>query len=302
MIALLRIIKFAFQDIIRNLGLSVMTVFILVIMLFSLNALWSIDKLTTEAVQLAKAQVNMSLYLVSTIDEKGLGDLQAYIRSFPQVTGVKVLLREQVLDIFKQRHELSPEILDALKELGGNPFGPTIIIQAREPQDYKKISEALDVPEYQQFIEGKSFAEHEEALTRIQNITNRIEKIGLGLTVLFALIAFLIIFNTVRVAIHSQRREISIKRLVGASNWFIRGPYLLEALIFTVVSVIIAIICIRLALQQVDPYVSVVFPNNFSLTKYYDSHKLYLFGIQAAAVLLLTIISSSLAMRRQLKV
>lgn len=302
MIALLRILKFAFQDVARNLGLSLMTIFILILMLLSLNTLWSLDVTTKEAIKLAKAQVNMSLYLAPTVDDKGLTNLQKYLRSLSEVTAVDVLSRQDVLESFKRRHQLSPEILDALKELDGNPFGPTIIIRAREPEDYKKISAALELPEYERLVEGKSFAEHEEALTRIQNITNRIEKIGLGLTVLFAVIAFLIIFNTIRVAIHTQRREIGIKRLVGASNWFIRGPYLVEAVIFTAASILFTIILIYFGLKKIDLYISVVFSNGFALTNYYQSHMLYVFGIQAAAVFVLTLISSSLAMRQQLKV
>jgi cell division protein FtsX len=95
-----------------------------------------------------------------------------------------------------------------------------MVIKTKEPKDYKKIIDALNVPEYETIIEAKSFDNHEDAIERLQNITNRIERVGFGLTVLFAIISFLIIFNTVRVAIASQRVEISIKRLVGASKLF----------------------------------------------------------------------------------
>ena len=137
---------------------------------------------------------------------------------------------------------------------------------------------------------------------RLQNITNRIERIGFGLTVLFALISFLIIFNTIRVAITTQRVEISIKRLVGANNWFIRGPYLIESVFFTIASVVCTIGLVYLALRWIDPYLAVVLPNGFSLTNYFYSNMLMLFGVQALAVLLLTVTSSALAMRKQLKV
>ena len=302
MLSFWRICKFALQDIGRNLGLSIMTVFILVLMLLSINALWSLDTLTKEAVALAKDQVKMSLYLVSKVTDKDLHELQGYLASFPAITNVQILSPDQVMQSFKTRHTVSPAILDALNELGGNPFGPTIIIKAREPEDYKKILTALAVPEYENLIESKSFDEHEDSLVRLQDITNRIEKVGFGLTLLFALISFLIIFNTVRVAIATQRVEISIKRLVGANNWFIRGPYWLESIIFTALSIALTIGVVYAALGWIDPYLSVVFPNDFSLTKYYDSHMLYLFGVQGFAVFILTIFSSSLAMRRQLKV
>ena len=297
-----RIAKFAFQDIVRNVGLSFMTVFILVLMLLSVNTLWSLDIVTKKAVQMVRDQVTVSFYLTSDVADQNVRELKSYISTFPEVLELKYLSREDVLKTFKKNHAYSPEISQALEELGGNPFGPTITVRTREPGDYKKIIEALSVPEYEPLIESKSFDGNEHALDQIQLITSRIERIGFGLSILFAVIAFLIIFNTIRVSIQSQRIEISIKRLVGANNWFIRGPYWLEAGIFTVISIAITIFAVFVSLSWLDPYIGIVFGYQFSLTDYYTSHMLYLFGIQALAVLSLTIISSSLAMRRQLKV
>jgi len=286
----------------RNAGLSFMTVFMLVLVLLSVNVLMAVDTVTKEAVRLIKDQVNVSLYFAPDAGDKDIAEIRSYIGEFPEVVGVQLLSRDEVLKSFQDRHQSSPEVQQALTELGGNPFGPTMIVKTKEPGDYKKIFDALNVPEYEHLIEAKSFDGNEDAIERIQNITTRVERTGLGLSVLFAVIAFLIIFNTIRVAINTQKIEIGIKRLVGASNWFIRGPYLVEALVFTVSSLIVTIGVIYLGLRWLDPYLAVIFPNGFSLTNYYNSHILYLFGVQAVAVLLLTIVSSGLAMRRQLKV
>lgn len=297
-----RIVKFALQDIGRNIGLTFTTIFILVLMLLSINTLWSLRVLTNKALEQVRSQVTISFYLsVDATDDK-IAQLRSYMSTFPEITELKVIPKEEVLQSFEDRHKSNPEVIAALSELGGNPFGPTITVRTKEPGDYKKIIDALSVPEYQPLIEDKSFDGNEGALDKIQLITHRIEQTGYGLSVLFAVIAFLIIFNMIRVAIQSQRVEISIKRLVGASNLFIRGPYWLEAGILTILSMGITIALIFGALQLIDPYVSVIFADHFSLTNYYFSNMLYLFGIQAVAVLLLTIISSGLAMRRQLKV
>ncbi len=302
MLSFLRIIKFAFQDLWRNFSLSFMTVFILVLMLLSVNTLWSLDVLTQQAIEAVKKQIDVSIYFVPQATEKNVTEIKSYVQMFPEVTEVKLQSKEEVLASFREQHKLQKEALDALDELGSNPFGPTMIIKTKEPEDYKKIIESLDVPEYETIIEAKSFDNHEDAILRLQNITNRIEKVGFGLTILFAIISFLIIFNTIRVAIVTQRVEISIKRLVGASNWFIRGPYLVESFVFTFLSVACTIALVYLALRWVDPYLAVVLPNGFSLTNYFYSNMLMLFGAQALAVLLLTVVSSALAMQKQLKV
>lgn len=302
MVSLLRVVRFAFQDMGRNIGMSFMTIFILVLMLLSVNTLWSVEVLTKAAVSEVKDQINVSIYFSPTATEKQVNDIKSYLGGFPEVTKVDLRLREEVLTQFKDRHRLSQEVLSALDELGGNPFGPTVVVKTREPGDYKKIINALNVPEFETLIEAKSFDEHADAIDKIQNITNRVEKMGMGLSILFAIISFLVIFNTVRVAIQAQRVEIGIKRLVGASNWFIRGPYLVESFVFTIASVAVSAVVLFFALRWLDPYLIVVFPNGFSLTNYYNSHILYVFGVQILAVLLLTVASSSLAMRKQLKV
>ncbi len=303
MTSFIRILKFAWQDIGRNFGLSAMTVFILVLMLLSVNTLLAMDVTAKEAIRLVKEQVNVSFYMTEKVAEKSVKDFQNYLASYSEVETVKVLTREEVLASFQNRHKFSAEVLQALSELGGNPFGPTVVIKTKEPGDYKKIIAAIDDnPTYESIIESKSFDGHEEALDRIQVITTRIEQIGLGLSLLFAIISFLIIFNTIRVAIQTHRVEISIKRLVGANNWFIRGPYLVESVIFSLSSMIITLIILYFGIRYLDRYISVVFPNGFSLTNYYESNMLYVLLLQTVAVLLLTITSSSLAMRRQLKV
>ncbi len=300
--AVYRVTKYALQDLGRNLGLSAMTVFILVLMLLSVNILWGVDVLTQQATSMVKEQINISLYFKAETTDENLTEIKKYLSILPEITEMFAISREEVLESFKSRHQMSTEVLSALEELEENPFGPTLVIKTREPEDYKKVLQAVDVPEYDALIETKSFEGNEEGIEKLQNITNRIERVGFGLAALFAIISFLIIFNTIRVAIYTQRIEISIKRLVGASTWFIRGPYIVEAFVFSLLSVSITFGLIYLGLKFVDPYLSIVFSNGFTLTNYYNSNIIWLVGIQFVSVLLLTFISSGLAMRKQLKV
>ncbi len=302
MTSFFRVIKFAVQDIARNLGLSFTTILVLVLMLLSVNLLWSVKIITKAGIGLVKDQVNMSIYLTGTATPAQLESIKKYVQYFPEVQDITVLSQDQVLQSFQERHRLNPEILAALTELGTNPFGPTMVVKTREPEDYQKIIAALHVPEYDPIIETTSYQGQEEALMRMQNITQRVEKISLGLSVFFLVISFLIIFNTIRIAISIQKTEIAIKRLVGANSWFIRGPYWVEAFIFTLCSLFVAGVIIYLALHWIDPYLSIIFPSGFALTDYYKSNILYVITIEAVAVFFLTGISAALAMRRQLKV
>jgi cell division transport system permease protein len=302
MTSFFRVLKFAFQDLVRNISLSVMTVLILVLMLLSVNTIIILNVFTDEATNLVKDKINVSVYFEKSTSEKKIKEVQQYIKKFPEVEGMKYKSPQTNLKEFKTQHEKNSKIIESIKELKQNPLGATLIVDTKQPQDYKKIIKALDVPEYKNVIEAKTFADTKKAINRIESITNQVEKISLVLSAIFAVIAFIIIFNTIRVAIYTQRTEISIKKLVGATNWFVRGPYLMEGLIFSILSVVISGGAVYFGVQVIDPYIAEIFQTGRLLTNYFSSNIMLVFGTQFGAVLLLTWVSSMFAMRKYLKV
>lgn len=302
MLSLLRIVKFALQDIGRNLGLSFMTVLILVLMLLSVNILLVVNVLTKEATKSIRDQIDVSVYFDHEATDKQINEVKEYVQSFPEIVETKYINKEEVLAQFKEQHKENAEIISSIEELGDNPLGATLVLKTRDPSDYAKVIAALNVPEYENIIEAKTFGDTEKAINRVNTITRQVEKFGGIMSALFAAIAFLIIFNTIRVAIYTQRIEIGIKKLVGATNWFIRGPYIFESLVFTLLSVGAAVGIIYLGLHFLDPYAQVIFGRSAILTNYFTSNIILLFGIQFGAVLILTVMSSLLAMRRYLRV
>ena len=282
-------------------SLSFMTVLILILMLLSINTLIIVRVLTDQSIRSVKDQIDVSIYFDPAASDEKVKEVRDFVASLPEVTDEKYLTKEQVLNDFKKTYSGNTEIIDSLQELGGNPLGSTLIVKTREPKDYEKIIAALSVPEYESIIEAKTFGDTETAIDRIQTITLQVERFTYALTALFAVIAFVIIFNTIRVAIYTQRAEIGIKRLVGATNWFISGPYLFESFIFSVFSIGITTVIVWFALKFIDPYISVVFESSSILTNYFTSHILFLLGIQFGSVFLLTLFSSILAMRKYLR-
>lgn len=301
MYSILRVIKFAFQDIVRNASLSFMTVLMLTLMLLSINVLLILHVLTNQATSLVKDQVDVSVFFVPTATDEQIKEVKEYVELFNDITSVEVISKEQVLAEFRTNHEQSPDIIASLDELGENPFGATLVIQTQTPGVYQKIIDSLQVPEYSSIIESKTFGDTELAITRIETITTQVERFSIALSLLFGVIAFVIIFNTIRVAIFTHRIEIVIKKLVGATNWFVRGPYLVEAGIFSIISIMFTSGIIYLVLPSLDVYVGAVFEQDRLLTNYFSSHILMLLGLQVVGTLVLTVFSSLLAMRKHLR-
>lgn len=297
-----RVIRFALQDIGRNFSLSFMTVLILTLMLLSVNTLLVIRVLTSEATAQVKDQIDVSVYFSRDANDKNIEDVRSFLSSFPEVTTMTLVSRQEVESQFREKYKDNKEIIASLDEFGDNPFGATLIVKTRDTSDYKKIIDALNVPEYSSLIESKTFDDTERAIAKIHTITTQVEQFSILLTGLFAFIAFLIIFNTIRVAIYTQRTEISIKKLVGATNWFVRGPYLFESFVFSVACIVITFVLLFLSAYFLDAPIAQVFGKSRFLTQYFSSHIVALVLGQFAAVFLLTMVSSALAMRKYLRV
>ncbi len=299
--SLFRVIGFALQDIVRNLGLSFMTVFVLILMLLSVNTLFVIRLVTGEATRAIRDQLDVSIHFEESATDEDIKEVSAFLETFPEVTDMTLYSRDEVLEKFTEAYEDNPEILAALGELGENPLGATIVVKTREPGDYEKIISALSVPEYDEVLVPATFEDTRVAIQRIDVITTQVERFSFILSIFFAVIAFLIIFNTIRIAIYTRHTEISIKKLVGASNWFIRGPYLTEAALFSVVSVAAALVLIWYAIHVIDPYIGIMLETQDVLTTYLSSHIVLITLLELGGVLVLTLGTSWLAMRRHLR-
>jgi len=296
-----RIIKFAFQDIFRNFSLSFMTVLILVLMLLSVNTLIIVRIITDKSISVVRDQIDVSIYFSPEADEEQIIEIRDYISSFPEITKQTFFSSDQVLENFKNSYANNEEIMMSLEELGENPLGPTLVVKTRDPKDYKKIILALDIPEYRDIIEAKTFDDTEIAIEKISNVTGQLERFTYFLTALFGLIAFVIIFNTIRVAIYTQRIEIGIKKLVGATNWYVKGPYIIEALFFSILSIFLAFLVILVSISFFDNYLVVIFSTPNLLTNYYNLNIMNLVLFQFLSVFLLTSLSSLFAMSKYLK-
>jgi len=257
--------------------------------------------LTDESIAAVKKQIDVSIYFNPEATTDEIQEIRDYVSAFPEVEQESFLTSDEVFANFKKNYADNTDVLSSLNEIGTNPLGPTLIIKTRDPKDYSKIIKALSVPEYENIIEAKTFGDTQTAIDRIHVITTNVQKFTYFLTILFAVIAFIIIFNTIRVAIYTQRTEIGIKRLVGATSWFIRGPYLVESLLFTIISVGLTYVLVDFFLKFLDPYISVIFEKNNLLSNYLSQNLLFILSIEFGVVFLLTIVSSGLAMRRYLR-
>lgn len=297
-----RVLKFSFQDIIRNIWLSLVTVIILVLTLFSINMLLIVKIIGETAVSAIKEKIDINLFLKADAEEAQILALKAKINAIDDVKEVIYISKAQALENFKTNHANNPEILAALSAIGKNPLTPSLIIKPKNLNSFDNLLNKLNAMD-DAIIESRNFTNYKTMLTKINGITNNVSEAGLILSSIFIFITILVIYNSVRVAIYTHRREIMIMRLVGASRWFIQMPYLLSSLIYTLVGVLAIMVIFYSFLGLLQPYLETFFVGyKINLLDYYWQHLLQIFGLQFLGAALINIFASLLAVRKYSKV
>ncbi|MEK7555070.1 MAG: permease-like cell division protein FtsX [Patescibacteria group bacterium] len=298
---LARIIKYGFQSIWRNGWLSVASVNVMILALIVFNGLIVFSVLTDTAVASLQDKIDISVYFKSNAPEDEILKISRALQDLEEVKDVEYISQEKALEVFKERHKDDPTIEQALKELEENPLLASLNIKASDPTKYGDIAEYLSTENFTELIDEVTYNQSRGAIDRLNKIVNTVKRVGLGLTIFLALTAALVTFNTISLAIYSNREEIGIMRLVGASNAFINGPYLVEAIIFGIFSAVVSLIIVAPFVDLAAPYIQSFIPE-MDLKNYFYSNLFNLFGYQLLFGIGLGVVSAAIAIRRYLKI
>ena len=302
LLSFLRVIKFSLQDLARNIWLSVITIIIIVLALLSVNLLLMVKVLGLAAIEAVKNKIDISLYLKSDAEEGRILALKSQISNLDLVKEVAYTPKQAAAESFRDKHKNSPEILAALLELGTNPLSPSLVIRPKDVNNYEDLIAGLNKID-DQLIESRNFDDHKAMLAKVNNLTEKAAEAGLAISLLFVLITVLVVYNAVRVAIYTHKREIGIMKLVGASTWFIRAPYLISGIIYACLGVAAAIIILYPILSLIQPYLEVFFYGfDVNILEYYNSNFLTIFGLEFLAVTLVNFLASLVAVGKYSKV
>jgi cell division transport system permease protein len=234
-----RVIKIGFVNFWRNIWLSLASTLILSVTLTIFAVLLVVFSLTSFALNSVKDRVDVSAYFRQSATEAQMQSIQAELKLVPEIASVDYLSRETVLEMFRENHKNDQEILNALEEVGDNPLQAVIRVRARELSQFPKVSELLSSEKYKPYIQSVNFDDNRVLIERLKSIMDFVILFGGAVALLFALIAVLVIFNTITLVIYNRKDEVEIMRLVGATNWYIRGQFLVEAMVYSVISTLV---------------------------------------------------------------
>ncbi len=298
---LYRIIKHGLQNFWRQKLLSFATLLIFLLTLLVFEGLTVFNFVADSALKSIQDKIDISVYFKTNAPEDEILRIKGSLEGLSEVKSVEYISRDKALEIFQARHVNDETVTKAISELGENPLSASINIKAKDPQDYKTIAGYLSNSSLSGLMENVSYAQNQPVIDRLTKIIGVSRIAGSLLTIILAIIAIFVAFNTILIAIYSNREEISIMRLVGASNMFIRGPYMVEGVMYGVVAAVISIVIMAPVIYFMSPYVKVFIPGT-DLSQYFTSNVLGILGSQLIFGAFIGIVSSFIAVRRYLSV
>lgn len=250
------------------------------------------------AVDAVKDKVDVSLYLEPSANEKEIQSLRTKINNLSEVKSVDYISKNDALKFFREKNKKNPEVMQALRELGVNPLTPSLNIKPKNTESLDELTHEINKIN-SDIIHSRNFTDHEAILAKINSITDKVSNTGIIVSSIFILITLLVVYNSIRVAIYTHEKEISIMRLVGASNLFIYMPFLFSSLFYTLIGLTGVISLFYPFLTLLQPYLDTFFTNyNINIVHYFNSHFFVIFGSEFICIALINILASLIAVKK----
>lgn len=296
-----RVIKYGLIGFWRNGWLSTATIAIVFLVLVGFGGLIMFNSLANIVLNDIQDKIDISVYFKLDAPEDRILEVQRSLESLAEVKSVEYISRDKALELFKEQHKDDSTVSQALEAIDTNPLAASLNIKAQELKDYATIAGYLDKDTFKDVIDKISYTQNVGVIDRLKKIKGTVEQGGLLLIIFISLIAALIIFNTIRLAIYSNREELAVMRLVGASNFFIRGPYMVEGIIYGLAGSIMSAIVVTTGVFYASPYAKIFVPDVNGWT-YYLSHIYSFITMQVLFGVGLGVVSSYIAVRKYLKI
>ncbi len=296
--------KESLQGFVRNFSTtlgSIITIFLslLIIGVFLVAGIM-VDSLMSSV----EDEVTITAYVADDASDEDIQQVMTEISSLDDVASVSYTTKEEALENFTNSMTSNPDIIEQLD--GTNPLPASIDIELKEPQMVEDVAAILESNStYQEICDnpedvGESIKYGQETVERLFSLTNTLRYVGIVFIILLIFIALVFINNTIRLAILARRREIAIMRLVGASNGFIRGPFLMEGALHALIGSLLAVLAIQLMRMFAIPQLSNAIQFlNFDIGG--TAYILIYIGLVVLGIVI-GLIGSAFAMRRYLRV
>lgn len=237
-------IKEVYTSFKRNLWMTLASIFTVVLSLFILGFFSIVILNLNKMADTLESQVQISVYLKDDLSQDEIDATKNTLNNIDGIQNIKYVTRDEAMKNFKERLGDQKFLLDALDDT--NPLPNSFSITVTSPEQVKTIA---DTASSLDSVESASYSQ--DIINHLFNLTHLIRLIGIALIILLTGAAIFIISNTIRLTVFARRKEIAIMKYVGATDWFIRWPFLLEGICLGFIGGSLATIFLYIVYNQV---------------------------------------------------
>lgn len=296
-----RVFRTAWQGLVRNNWLSFACIAMLTISLMIFSSILIFNNASNNLINILKEKMDISIYFKRDVPEEDILRIRDDLIGNEKIAKIEYISQEEALKIFEQKSNRNPAIKKALDKLGENPLAASLNIKAKDTAYYTTIIDDINNSAFKDKLITVDLMENQSVIKRINSLSTGIKLSSLLAIIVAAILSILISFNTIRMAIYSLKGEIEIMKLVGASNWFIRWPFLLEGAIQGLIASLIAILILMPLIMWISPKAE-SFISEINVSLYFWSHFWYIFLYQTLFGIFLGIVASFWAINKYLKI
>lgn len=301
-----RIVHSGMVNFIRNTSLAIAAMAVMVITLTVVLFSIVTNATLNHTIDDIASKIDVSVFLNDSTSEEQGRELANQLTKLENVESVRYLSKEDALKRYINQNA-NNETLATAASLADNPIPATIIINPRELNKIQDIKAFLTTEENAalQTKGSPSYSgDRQKAIDNISHAADILRRIGIVSIIVFAIVSALIIFNTIQMAIFNRRDEIKIMRLLGAGNWYIRGPFVVESAIYGMLSAVISVLIINMSFVASSGALQAsslgLLDINYA-SQYFADHFLEFLIFQLGLGIVIGIVSSLIATRRYLK-
>lgn len=237
-----RVFLGGFLNFMRNAWLSVAAMAVMVVTLSIVLFSFIANATFSHTIQEIRDKIDISVYLKDEITTEQRDELTSDLHAIQNVRSVEYISKDQAREEFIQSNQDDVDLQLTVTQID-NPLPASLRIKLHNPDRIDEIKSFLDQPEIMELQSDEtSYAgDRKDAIDKITKATTFIRQAGIVGVLVFACISVLIIFNTIQMAIFNRRDELSIMKLLGASRWYIRGPFLVESMLIGIFAALISV-------------------------------------------------------------
>ena len=255
-----RVFKMSMVSLWRNRLLSLATTVTIVLALFIISVFSLTIIIANKSATTLKEKVDLTVYLKDADTNDQVSAFEDIIKSRPEVKSVKYLSKDDALAAWQKSHADNSDIANVISA-SDNPLPRSFEIQTVNPEQIETVANFLDNQDYASLIQEISYKKTKDIVDRLIRITGFIKTLGLALSLIFMLVSVLIVYNTLRLTIYNRSDEIEIMKLVGASNSYVRAPFMIEGMAYgflgAIISSIIFYTVYQMSLPPAEQYLEI---------------------------------------------